>query len=63
MACQAALPDHQDFPRTREIIVRLIKEHMAEPGADQRAQKDVDEEARETFFRPPFMTIDLDMIQ
>jgi len=60
MARQATLPDHENLPRTRQVIVRLIKEHMAESGTDQGAQENVQEEARQMFFRSLLVSIDLD---
>ena len=60
MARQATLPDHENLPRTRQVIVRLIKEHMAESGADQGAQENVQEETRQMFFRSLLVSIDLD---
>ena len=59
VARQTPLPDHQNFPGARQIVIGLIKEHMTESGTDQRAQENVQKEARQMFFRLPLTAIDL----
>jgi len=60
MARQATLPDHENLPRTRQVIVRLIEEHMAESGTDQGTQENVQEETGQMFLRSLLVSIDLD---
>ena len=44
MEGHAAAPDLEDFERAREVIARVVEQHVAEPAADDDAERAIDEQ-------------------
>ena len=47
VARQAAFPNHKNFPRARQIVVRLVKQNVSEHRADDGANDQVEQPLRE----------------
>ena len=59
VARQSALPNHGNFPRVRQEIVRLIKQNMSEPRADNRPEHQIQTERGQIFEIPVFPAVKL----
>ena len=49
MKRHAAMPEHHDLGGMGEIIARIVKQHLAEPSADDDAERAIDEKVLDAF--------------